>query len=41
LWQKNSVFPPDIVQQLTVMGGAPAPEGAQTSAAPQQEPVQV
>nr|CAB3266013.1 splicing factor, arginine/serine-rich 15 [Phallusia mammillata] len=28
LWQKNNVFPPEIVQQLMVMGGAPTPGGS-------------
>ena len=31
LWQKNSVFPLEIVQQLTVMGGAPSVDEPQSS----------
>ncbi|XP_076824221.1 uncharacterized protein LOC143470165 isoform X3 [Clavelina lepadiformis] len=26
LWQKNAVFPPEIIQQLMVMAGAPTPD---------------
>nr|XP_039261073.1 SR-related and CTD-associated factor 4-like [Styela clava]XP_039261074.1 SR-related and CTD-associated factor 4-like [Styela clava] len=34
LWQKNNVFPPEIVQQLLVMGGAPVPDGPASSQPP-------
>lgn len=35
LWQKNNVFPQDIVQQLMVMGGAPTPGDVPATTQPQ------